>query len=185
MSQGHVILYAREKGKSSTRFRRRCWYRHTESHPHTQLQKPQCNGAHKAPLTGPEPPHFGTRHQHKSILLAYVQNGLKSLSLIAKPPLKPQASHTDRGPVLHRTQDSHVLVLCPSTAWEDGCLQRLLDFLGCLIHKTAPQDLSTCPSFISKWTPAISEKPRQAHLPIFQLPQALKQEQYYFPRTYF
>lgn len=60
----------------------------------------------------------------------------------------------------------------------------IIDFLGCLTHKAAPQDLHTCPSSYSKWALAIFEKPSQAHLPTFQLPQALKQKQYYFPHTY-
>lgn len=46
-------------------------------------------GAHKAALMGFVAPCFGTKHHHKSVLVAYVQNGLKSLSLTAKPPIKP------------------------------------------------------------------------------------------------
>lgn len=70
---------------------------HRVIHPHTQLQKPNCHGAHKAAFMGFVPPYFGTRHQHKSLLgwLRYVQNGLKSVSLITKPAIKPITSWTD------------------------------------------------------------------------------------------
>lgn len=144
----------------------------TQSHTHTLRLKNHMAMGHTKPLLWDLYHHvLALDISSKTLLgwLRYIQNGLKSLSLIAKLPKKPITPWTDTcwGPVVRQTLDSHLLVLCPSTAWEDGCLQGLLDFLGCLTHKAAAQDLSTCPSFYSKWTLAIFEKPSQAHSPIF------------------